>query len=538
MVLDANVLSHLKSDAIGDAQLSQLLLSEFGTYLTSPAVPHMDPQAKTVFSEVMPERYQRGSNELKLMILRAYRVLLRDTDNIGYLMTTNIPYFIISAAGLNEEGKAVDNFDVVMEGCKCMVNGTRQSEELRRAMISEDCAYVGNLAERIITSCLQIFNPTVEQPIFVHHDVGTIIELLYLDLRVIFAITALSTEARTKVSPQITFFIGVIHKFALQLTTPSPHNSMKQECITELLKVLFNVFIGHVQVDQSVEKLCAQECSQLIKSNYLPNSIKYDAVNVLAHISSQFTSLCPQVTEESVTDDMIVYEGMDVTFLKCLLDLLELRLDELSAPEMDLLITYFGILTVLCKENKAARRYCRQRILPPLRANDVEHPPEEGMAFRNKIIRIMTKSVGTLKRIVAEFLFVLCKRSVSRMIKYCGFGHSAGLLADYGFLSKIGEVRRASDSEDSETEDYKQVEPSVNPVTGYVQGDRRNPFDYMTEEQKEYEAVKLANTMDKLLDSGVFMPGRIGPDGRPQAVSHVNELVKDVHIESDHSDED
>jgi hypothetical protein len=61
----------------------------------------------------------------------------------------------------------------------------------------------------------------------------------------------------------------------------------------------------------------------------------------------------------------------------------------------------------------------------------------------------------------------------------------------------------------------------------------------MSEEQKEHEAMKLANTMDKLLDSGVFVPSRIGPDGKPQPVSHVAELVKDVRMSnSDDSDED
>jgi hypothetical protein len=98
------------------------------------------------------------------------------------------------------------------------------------------------------------------------------------------------------------------------------------------------------------------------------------------------------------------------------------------------------------------------RILPPLRATDVERPPDEGNSLRNRLIRVMGKSAGECKKLIAEFLFVLCKRSVPRMVKYCGFGHSAGLLADYGFLGRLSEQRRASDSDDSETEDYKQVE--------------------------------------------------------------------------------
>lgn len=98
------------------------------------------------------------------------------------------------------------------------------------------------------------------------------------------------------------------------------------------------------------------------------------------------------------------------------------------------------------------------RILPPLHALDVERPPDQGNELRNRLIRLMGQSIGECKKLVAEFLFVLCKRSVPRMLKYCGFGHSAGLLADHGFLGRLSEQRRASDSDDSETEDYKQVE--------------------------------------------------------------------------------
>jgi len=38
----------------------------------------------------------------------------------------------------------------------------------------------------------------------------------------------------------------------------------------------------------------------------------------------------------------------------------------------------------------------------------------------------------------------------------------------------------------------------VNPVTGCIEPPHANPLEGMTEEQKEYEAVKLANLMSKL----------------------------------------
>lgn len=38
----------------------------------------------------------------------------------------------------------------------------------------------------------------------------------------------------------------------------------------------------------------------------------------------------------------------------------------------------------------------------------------------------------------------------------------------------------------------------MNPVTGRWEEDKPDPMEGMTEEQKEYEAVKLANLMAKL----------------------------------------
>ncbi len=38
----------------------------------------------------------------------------------------------------------------------------------------------------------------------------------------------------------------------------------------------------------------------------------------------------------------------------------------------------------------------------------------------------------------------------------------------------------------------------INPVTGRVEFPQPSPLDSMTEEQKEYEVMKLVNAMDKL----------------------------------------
>ena len=59
---------------------------------------------------------------------------------------------------------------------------------------------------------------------------------------------------------------------------------------------------------------------------------------------------------------------------------------------------------------------------------------------------------------------------------------------------------------------------------------RRSPFEGMTEEQKEYEANKLANLIHQLHELGAVKAAKIGPDGTPVAVDHVLEVVENQDI--------
>lgn len=67
----------------------------------------------------------------------------------------------------------------------------------------------------------------------------------------------------------------------------------------------------------------------------------------------------------------------------------------------------------------------------------------------------MTSPHTEVKEAVAEFLFVLCKESVARLIKYTGYGNAAGLLANRGLmLGGRGAGSYSSESEESDTEEY------------------------------------------------------------------------------------
>jgi hypothetical protein len=61
----------------------------------------------------------------------------------------------------------------------------------------------------------------------------------------------------------------------------------------------------------------------------------------------------------------------------------------------------------------------------------------------------------------------------------------------------------------------------------------------MSEEQKEYEAVKMANLLHDLQKSGFIKPGTIGPDGKPLEVEHILQLQEGLNLSAaDNEDSD
>lgn len=235
------------------------------------------------------------------------------------------------------------------------------------------------------------------------------------------------------------------------------------------------------------------------------------------------------------------------------------------AEQRELLSPVLVVLIKCVRFAPVQRRYVRSVVLPPLR--DVQQRPEVGDELRNQLCRLLTSAATQVRDLAAELLFVLCKENVWRMTKYTGYGNAAGMFANRGLLGGGANHRRiggcndchgqqqqrmevggsdgaggmqqqqqqrarcnslpeySSDSEDSDTEEYKRVQHAFNPVLGCTEPPRSgNPFEGMSEEQKEHEAMKLVHLMEQLNRSGVVQPCRIGADGRPVPVEHMLEL--------------
>uniref|UniRef100_A0ACB8G2X0 Synembryn-A n=1 Tax=Sphaerodactylus townsendi TaxID=933632 RepID=A0ACB8G2X0_9SAUR len=210
------------------------------------------------------------------------------------------------------------------------------------------------------------------------------------------------------------------------------------------------------------------------------------------------------------------YMGVNMDAVNVLLDFLDRRLDR-GHKLKESLTPVLNLLTESARAHRQTRKFLKAKVLPPLR--DVKNRPEVGNLLRNKLVRLMTHIDTDVKHCAAEFLFVLCKESVARFVKYTGYGNAAGLLAARGLMAGGRPDSEYSEDEDTDTEEYKEAKHNINPITGRVEEKLPNPMEGMTEEQKEFEAMKLVNMFDKLSRQQVIQPMGVTPEGNLTAIN-------------------
>ncbi|PAV74645.1 hypothetical protein WR25_25645 [Diploscapter pachys] len=473
------------------------------------------------------EKHSSDGNEVVVVLLETIRILARDAHQLDVLLNDNVTDFILKHSGLNEHRE--EDRNSIFEADKCLINTLYHSDKMRQnflkclpSLIDRICA----LSTQKLDGNFTFFHEWTESD----RD-----ELQFMDMRIAFITSAHIRKVQETWHKNSATFHMWLHIVRDSLIRP---NSLRFS--HEGLKILFNV-LCHGASD-SLDDDCLQELTLLlaviVKDANADLELHQNAVNVMATpaFDPRPDIICPKVEVKEQNHEY--WDDRDMSVLDSLLKILEKKMDETNSTgkNSDLLATYFTALCRICAACKEARRYCRLKVIPPLKDKDVEHRPEEGKTLRNKVVRVMM-SPSHSKEVAAEFLFILCKRSVSRLIKYSGFGHSAGLLANSGLLGQVHLPKRSSDSEDSETEEYDAVRNKVNPVTGYIKPEGPDPMAGMTEEQKEYEAMKLMNAMNKMIDSGIIKPARM-EGGKLVEASHVLELTKNIPTPKNSDSED
>ncbi|CAD6197129.1 unnamed protein product [Caenorhabditis auriculariae] len=481
-------------------------------------------------------------SDLAPFLLETIRILSRQQTSLDTLLTNDVCKYITDHAGFTESQKIFVKIPSAKEASKCLINTLFHSAKMRSHFEKTGCH--SKLQSRLSEFAAEKFSVLKWLEGAPEEEVE---DFWYMDLRLSFISTAYSGSFQSAWSNDEKAISVLCEPVKIVLKEDNHGSASQKERAMESLKTLFNILCHANESVLSENQVI--ELNLMLHDAFMTSDdekVEQAVVNVFSTppVHPHLPTLCPKRSESAAdvtteTTEKELAEKYDFSYTEKLLQRLESKLDsdsENSKMTDGLLETYLTALIRLCSYSKPARRFCRLKILPPLKKSDVLVGPELGTTIRNKLVRVMTQATCA-KELTSEFLFILCKRSVPRLIKYTGFGHSAGLLANSGLLGQINSARQNSDSEDSETEDYNAVRQSVNPVTGTLYAaDRGSALAGMSEEQKEYEALKLVEAMHRMMDAGLVKPGTIGEDGKVREVSHVLELAKDVVNES--SDED
>ncbi|KAM3608897.1 uncharacterized protein V6R79_006487 [Siganus canaliculatus] len=427
----------------------------------------------------------------------------------------------VSSEAVNEANLPSENPDqeVIIESLKCICNILLHNETAQ--VIAEDLQLIKGVAERL-KQC---------------HDPSWNHKVRFFDLRLTFLLTALRVKIRGQLTHKLhgISLLGNQLDSTLGLSWPDtletarvgfeavPHQDLppldrqQTELAMEILKILFNI-----TSDTNKHKVDEEEAAEYrhlgailrhclmskADEEELTEDFHSHTVNLLGNLPLPCLDvlLIPKVQQDSTE-----YMGVNMDAVNMLLELMEKRLDRGHKLKETILLP-LNLLTKSARIHRETRKFLRSKVLPPLR--DVTNRPEVGSTLRNKLVRLMTHTDTDVKDYAAEFLFVLCKESVSRFIKYTGYGNAAGLLAARGLLTGGSDSGIYSEDEDSDTEEYREAKAHINPVTGVVEEEQPNPMEGMTEEQKEYEAMKLINMFDKLSRGSVIQPMQLGLDGK------------------------
>ncbi|XP_069328000.1 synembryn-A isoform X2 [Eulemur rufifrons] len=444
--------------------------------------------------------------------LQSVRILSRDRSCLDPFTSRQSLRALACYAGISaseESATEPPDMDVVLESLKCLCNLVLSSP-LAQTLAAE-ARLVAKLAERVSLYGERSFP----------HDVQ------FFDLRLLFLLTALRTDVRQQLFQELN---GVrLLTDTLELTlggTPgeSPPKLLppqETERAMEILKVLFNITFDSVKREVEEEDAALyrylgtllRHCVMVAAAGDRTEEFHGHTVNLLGNLPLNCLDILLTLEPHKGS---LEFMGANMDVIRALLGFLEKRLHQTHRLK-ESVAPVLSVLTECARRHRPARKFLKAQgqlppqVLPPLR--DVKTRPEVGELLRNKLVRLMTHLDTDVKRVAAEFLFVLCSESVPRFIKYTGYGNAAGLLAARGLMSGGRPEGQYSEDEDTDTDEYKEAKASINPVTGRVEEKLPNPMEGMTEEQKEHEAMKLVNMFDKLSRHRVIQPMGMSPRG-------------------------
>lgn len=416
---------------------------------------------------------------IKIQCLQAIRILSRDKTYLNETINSDQFECLLDIAAIGSHNTDYTD-EVQTEALKILCNLVFQSSKCQELCLT-------NTAIEGILRRLRICKDK-------HVDYN----IKYFDMKLLFLITALTPNVRIRVRDDNDGLVYLVESLDLMMKNTKSKEFDQEEVnlINEILKVLFNITVAEPTTiddddDQHLQRLAIVLHELLTYNTKAKESTEEYHSNIVNLLTNIPINCMVELAPQSTGSEDEIFENFNMHSINIFLNFLELKLKRIfesgTAKEYEQLPPILTVMIKCVRCTSTIRRYVRIKILPPLR--DVKKRPEEGTTLRNHLCKLLTYPSTQISDLVAELLFVLCKENVGRMIKYTGYGNAAGLFAKRGLLGgreSEGQQDYSSDSEDSDTEEYKELLHGINPVIGCYEEPKKSPFEGMSEEQVNF----------------------------------------------------
>ncbi|CAF1137638.1 unnamed protein product [Adineta ricciae] len=539
-----------KFDTLSDDEYLVLIEKFYEKNANNFAFPHLDLEKKQRLVTELFSRLRSFNSNATHLCLKTVRLLTRDREGLDALTGSSVLEPLQKLAGLECTKVDVNPVDVqnVIEAQKCMSNLIYMSPAVQKFYS------VSGVADAI--------TQRIKETTATKLDDG----IRFFDMRMLFLLTALNADIRQRVREKfhgLSYLFEIINQIMSSRSEPVAAadsgvtlSNEDIDYLIEILKTLYNLTVDLPNLTHSYAIQEEEEEGHLMRLVsilrelllcYGPNDEKQmDLRNHIINLLTNMPKTCfeellsPAVLEDENGNDE--HNGKNMEAINIILRFLDHRITKTEGTKnaKDALLPVLQLLILMCQSNRTIRKFCRQFILPPL-GDEVLNLPTEGQKLRNKLTRMMTNPNSELKTLSAKLLFVLCKESVDRLIKYTGYGNAAGLLYDFGLLGPQHNTNKdqySSDSDESDTENYKKIRDQygIDPVTGRVNVKRHeDPTEGWTEERKMVEVDKLVHTLDRAMTQGLIKPMVMDPHGNPIPAESVLQF-REANLLAQHPD--
>ncbi|KAI3660329.1 hypothetical protein MP638_001766 [Amoeboaphelidium occidentale] len=296
---------------------------------------------------------------------------------------------------------------------------------------------------------------------------------MFLSLRILFIVTAKNAGSSLKLIDEGLNFINAADHFLS--TSVSRQAEHYHDALNEFLKLGFNLLThelrrrgGNYYSVNDKLGLFFQRATEVFKQDDVPIHVRYQAIHVFIHYSD------------------ISFDSFDGLLVCKILEVI------LSVKNTESFHGVVASLLSLIKGNTELQERFRGNILPD--NMDRSLPLVSGKNDYNLLIALLTEITNENDRhVFEEFLWYLCGCDPAKVVYYCSYGSSAGLLMRKGVLnlSQIDFTTLKVDLSD------------IDLITGAKKGPKlplTDPSSSLKENDEDY--IKVEKALDRLAELG------------------------------------